>query len=111
MENQPFNQMNPEPMQEPTQAPAPAPEGGTAHLTSYIIAIIVVIVVALTAWYFLAAPQAAQAPSAVEEQTALPPLSSGDTASDIANDLDKIPDDSAAFMQDQNALDQSIQGL
>lgn len=45
------------------------------------------------------------------EQSQLPPLSGGTTTSNITNDLNQIPDDSAALNQDLNTLNNDIRGF
>ncbi len=76
-----------------------------------IISIVVLILVGLAVWYFIGSTMNNSIqPSAVTKEV-MPALSSGDTNADIANDLNKIPNDSAALTKDQNSINTSIQGL
>jgi len=45
------------------------------------------------------------------QQNQLPPLNSGNSVSNIANDLNQIPDDSAALNQDLNSLGTDIKNF
>ena len=85
-----------------------------SHLGLYLIAAAAIALAVLAAWYFTA--PAATAPSegtpvSAVESTNMPPVSSGDSVSDIQADLNQTPNDSAAMVQDQQSLDQSIQGI
>lgn len=75
-------------------------------------AILVLVAAGIVTWYFLSMPanNAPQQPAAVVK-TALPAITDGNTNTDITNDINKIPSDSAAFAQDQNSINKSIKGL
>lgn len=105
-------QTGPEPT--PPMAQPAAPKADMSKLYLGLGILVVVVIVGLGAWYYVQSmpvnAPAAQQTSAVEQST-LPPLTGGNTTTDIQNDLNQIPNDSAAMTQDQNSLNTSIQGL
>ncbi|MFA5745094.1 MAG: hypothetical protein WC887_02675 [Candidatus Paceibacterota bacterium] len=79
--------------------------------TWYIAGILVIIILALF-WYF--STKQALAPnveSTVAGQESLPPISNGNTTTDISNDLNQIPDTTAALDQAAASSVQEVQSL
>ncbi len=74
---------------------------------------IVVIAIALIFWYLSStqAPTTTNTQISAVQQNQIPPLSSGNTTTDIQNDLNQTSNGSAALNQDQNSVNASIQGL
>lgn len=104
MDYQPMDQTAP-------QALEPMNEQGSPAAIGYIIGLVVII--ALGLWYVYGQPAAVinDVNPSVAEQSQEVPLSSGDTTSDIANDLNQTPDSSAALNADVTASVQEVQSL
>lgn len=131
---QPVNQpIAPPPVQPPVQPPAqpiaqqpatlppvnqPEQEREISLAVKYIAGVVGVIVLALIGWYFYAiqnepvatVPTVATSTGSAAE-TPLPALSGGNTTADITNDLNQIPDASAALDADAAASAQGVQSL
>ena len=126
MDYQPMNQSTDEgsvpPMPSMYESAAVAAAAPAKSMTKLYVALGGVVLLSLgvlVVWYLMppavptvpvAEQQQVQQTSAVAE-TQLAPLTSGNTTANISADLSQIPDDSAALTQDQNSLNQSIQGL
>ena len=86
----------------------------SSNKTWYMV-IVVVLAAIFALWYFSGnkalAPAVESPQASAVDQTQIPPLSSGDTTSDIANDINQVPNTASALDADAAASAQAVQGF
>jgi hypothetical protein len=101
-----YHSMN-QPTDQPTEQTEQAVTQDSSSTAWYVVGGVAVAVIALALWYFYYMPiSSADTQSTAVEQTQILP-----TTADIANELNQIPDNSAALSGDADASVRDVQGF